>query len=85
MSDLVRVYASGDAFDAELMRMRLDAEGIHVLAKGEGEGPYRMGPVYLFVAVEDEAPARAIVDAVGSGAFAIDAETEDVSPAELPD
>ena len=79
MTDLVRVYASGDAFAAELMRGRLQADGIRVLAKGEGEGPYRMGPVYLFVATEDAGRARALVDAVGSGAFAL--EDADVAAA----
>ncbi len=71
MSDLVRVYASGDTFAAELMRARLQAEDIAVLAKGEGEGPYRVGPVYLFVPEPDAIRAKALVDAVESGAFAI--------------
>ena len=34
MDDLVRIYASGDAFAAELMKGRLEAEGISVLDKG---------------------------------------------------
>ena len=81
MADLVRVYASGDTFAAELMRGRLEAEGITVLAKGEGEGPYRMGPVYLFVPASDETRARMVVDAVESGAFALD-EADELSPVE---
>jgi hypothetical protein len=68
----VRVYASGDAVAADLMRARLEAEGIGVFAKGEGTGPYRTGPVYLFVAPEDEARATALVDAVESGAYALE-------------
>jgi putative signal transducing protein len=81
MSDLVRVYASGDTVAADLMRARLEAEGITVLTKGEGEGPYRAGPAYLFVPTSDEEQARAIVEAVESGAFAL--EDDDVlSPAE---
>ena len=71
MSDLVKVYASGDTFAAELMRGRLEAEGIDVLMKGEGEGVYRAGPAYLFVSAEDEERARAVVEAVESGAFAL--------------
>ena len=74
MADLVRIYASGDAFAAELMQARLRAEGIHVLAKGEGEGPYRAGPVYLFVPKEREADARALLDAIASGALADDVD-----------
>ena len=71
MDDLVRVYASGDAFAAELMRGRLEAEDIPVLMKGEAGGPYRMGPCYLWVNSEDATRARVIVEAVESGAFAI--------------
>jgi len=76
MDDLVRIYSSGDAFAGELMKARLESEGLSVLVKGEGEGPYRAGPVYLFVQAEDETSARAIVDAVESGAFAL--EDDDV-------
>lgn len=73
---LARVYASADAFDGRLMKGRLEAEGITVILKGEGEGPYRMGPVYLWVAADDETRATAIVDAVRSGAFMVDDDVE---------
>lgn len=65
----VRVYASGNPFDGQLTKGRLEAEGIVVMMKGEGEGPYRTGPVYLWVAPEDEERARAIIREVGSGAY----------------
>lgn len=78
--DLVQVYASGDSFNGELMKGRLESEGIPALLKGEGEGPYRVGPAYVWVRAEDEAAARAVVDAVGSGAFALSSD-EDVQPA----
>ena len=80
MSDLVRIYASSDSFAGELMRGRLEAEGISVMMKGEGEGPYRAGPVYLWVSIDDETRARAVVDAVDSGAFAV--SDDDVLEAE---
>jgi hypothetical protein len=70
MGDLVRVWATGDPFEGEMMRGRLEAEGISVLVKGDGEGPYRTGPVYLFVPTEQEADARAVLEGVASGAFA---------------
>jgi Putative prokaryotic signal transducing protein len=73
---LVQVYASGDTFDGELVKGRLEAEGIPAILKGEGEGPYRFGPVYLWVRSEDETTARAVVDAVQSGAFALEADDE---------
>ena len=82
MDDLVRVYASGDTFAAELMRGRLESEDIPVLVKGEGEGPYRMGPCYLWVSAEDATRARVIVDAVESGDFAL---ADEETPAEPSD
>jgi hypothetical protein len=71
---LVRVYASVDPFDAELMRGRLEAEGLNVMLKGEGEGPYRSGPMYLWVPADEADTASAVVDAVASGAFALPEE-----------
>jgi len=73
--NLTRVYATTDQFAGELMKGRLESEGIQVLLKGEIEGPYPSGPVYLWVATTDEARARAVIDAVESGAFAVDEET----------
>lgn len=71
MSDSpVRVYASGNAFDGLLTKGHLEAEGIDVLMKGEGEGPYRAGPVYLWVMPKDEDHAREIIRAIESGAYA---------------
>ena len=73
MSDserLVRVYATGNAFDGLLTKGHLEAEGITVLMKGESEGPYRAGPVYIWVTSEDEALARDVIRAIESGAYA---------------
>jgi hypothetical protein len=67
--DLVRIWSGTDAIQAELIRGRLEVEGIPVLHKGDGEGPYRAGPVHILVRKEDEPDARAIIDAVMSGAF----------------
>src|SRR5438094_10588089 len=80
MDDLVRVYASGDTFAAELMRGRLESEDIPVLVKGEGEGPYRMGPCYLWVSAEDATRARVIVDAGVSGVFVLTVEEAQAGP-----
>ncbi len=81
MEGLVRVYATPDHTAGALMRGRLEAEGISVMLKGEGEGPYRAGPVFLWVAPEHEAAAIGVIDAVESGAFAL-AEDEDVEGAD---
>lgn len=71
MSEPVRVYATGDRVNGELMKARLEAEGIPVLIKGEGEGPYRAGPTYLYVPASEAQHARELIDAVASGAFAL--------------
>ena len=47
--ELVRIYETADPIRGLLVGGLLEAEGIEVLAKGEGAGPYRMGPVILFV------------------------------------
>jgi hypothetical protein len=74
---LVQVFASGDTVAGEMMRGRLEAEGIAAMLKGEGEGPYRAGPVYVWVPAEDESAAREIVAAVSSGAYALDEDFEE--------
>ena len=66
----VRVYVSSNAFDGHLTKGHLEAEGITVLMKGEGEGPYRTGPVYLWVMPENEDDAREIIRAIESGTYA---------------
>jgi hypothetical protein len=45
-----------------LARGILESEGIPVLTKGEGEGPYRMGPVQLWVPEELEFQARLLLE-----------------------
>ncbi len=80
MSELVRVYATANSFEGMLTKGHLEAEGITVLLKGEAEGPYRAGPVYLWVTSEDEARAREVIQAIESGAYAT--SDEDVAAAE---
>lgn len=71
------VYSTPSLTDGYLAKGRLEAEGIPVLVKGEGEGPYRMGPVHLWVPEGLEVQARMILDAVidGSAVAEPDAET----------
>ena len=85
MADLVRVYSSGNAINGELTRGRLEAEGIPVMLKGEGEGPYRAGPVYLWVPADREADARAVLEAIERGEYAVDAnDAAEDDPANEP-
>ena len=58
---LVQIYATTDPYQGELVRARLESEGISVLLKGGGE-PYRVGPVYLFVDEADESDAKLVVN-----------------------
>lgn len=74
--DLVQIYATADITDGYLMKGRLEAEGIPVLVKGEGEGPYRMGPVYLLVPGNLEVQARMIVESIGSSGAPTPADDE---------
>jgi hypothetical protein len=77
MADIVRIWSGGDAIEGELLRSRLDAEGIPSILKRSGGDVYRTGPAYLFVSSEDVAAAQAVLDAIGSGAYAIGDEVQD--------
>jgi hypothetical protein len=69
--ELVRVYSTQSITDGYLARGRLEADGIPVVLKGEGEGPYRMGPVHLWVPLELEIQARLILEEIGSGTLRV--------------
>jgi phage major head subunit gpT-like protein len=60
--ELVQVYTTGSLSEGYLVKGRLEAEGIPVLIKGEGEGPYRVGPAYLWVPQSLEVQARQILE-----------------------
>ena len=64
---LVLVDSTRSITDGYLLRGRLEADGIPVVVKGEGEGPYRMGPVHLYVPVEFEVQALMIIEEIRSG------------------
>jgi hypothetical protein len=74
MSDLVQIYATPDQMIAELTRARLADEGIDVLVKNSmgGSSAYPVGPSYLFVPADQEAAARTVIEAIESGAYALD-------------
>jgi hypothetical protein len=59
--DLVLVLSTVSVPEGEIVRARLEHEGIPVLVKGEGGGPYRMGPVHLFVPAALEVQARLVL------------------------
>ncbi|MGZ8626655.1 MAG: putative signal transducing protein [Actinomycetota bacterium] len=74
MPKLVRVLSTASVPEGEIAKARLEDEGIPVLLKGEGTGPYRMGPVHLYVTADVEVQARLVLEAT----FALDAEDEEV-------
>jgi hypothetical protein len=69
---LVQVYETLDPLRGVLVRGLLESDGIRVLAKGEGTGPYRMGPVILFVDEDDADRARELVSASEAGSLALE-------------
>lgn len=73
---LIRVYESADPIRGLLVRGLLEAEGIEVLAKGEGSGPYRMGPVILFVPDDRSDRAQQLIAASEDGSLALEPDEE---------
>jgi len=73
---LVLVDSTRSITDGYLVRGRLEAEGIPVVVKGEAEGPYRMGPVHIFVPVEFEVQALMVIDDIRSGRMRLSDEQD---------
>lgn len=69
---LVRVYETLDPVCGLLVGGLLEAEGIDVLVKGEGAGPYRMGPVILFVPDDACDRAEELISASEEGSLALE-------------
>jgi hypothetical protein len=69
---LVRVFETRDPVRGLLVRGLLEAEGLDVLAKGEGSGPYRMGPVILFVPDDVSGRAIELIEAAEDGSLALE-------------
>jgi hypothetical protein len=61
--DFVSVFWTQSWVEAEIVKGRLEADGIPVDLKGVGEGPYPTGPAELFVPSKFEAQARRILEA----------------------
>jgi hypothetical protein len=59
--ELIRVFSTASITEGYLAKGRLEAEEIPVVVKGEAEGPYRMGPLILFVPSKFEIQARMIL------------------------
>ena len=67
--------------EGQIVKGRLEAEGIPVVLEGEHEGPYPVGVAELFVPSSYEARARAVLAQIESGTFASpDADDVDRAP-----
>jgi len=73
---LVLVDSTRSITDGYLVRGRLEADGIPVVIKGEAEGPYRMGPVHIFVPVEFEVQALMAIEEIRSGRLTVSDEQD---------
>ena len=71
----MRVFASHSWLEAEIVKGRLEAEGMAVRLEGEHEGPYPVGPAELFVPSSVEAQARRVLAQIESGSY--EAKNED--------
>ena len=63
---MVRVFTATSIPEGVVARSLLESEGIPVIVKGESEGPYRLGPVFLWVPEEFEVQAGVILAEVTS-------------------
>jgi phage major head subunit gpT-like protein len=61
-SSMVMAFSTTSIPEGLLVKGLLEAEGIAVTMKGESEGPYRIGPVYLWVPEALEAQARLLIE-----------------------
>jgi len=59
---MVLVFSTASIPEGLLVKGLLESEDIPVAMKGESEGPYRMGPVYLWVSEGLETRARLIIE-----------------------
>ena len=61
--ELVNVLTTSSVVESEIVRGRLESEGIPVLLKGEGlDAPYPTGPVDVFVPASFAGRARHLLD-----------------------
>ena len=66
-TSMAQVFSTGSIPEGLLVRGLLESEGIPVTMKGESEGPYRMGPVFLWVPESLANRARRLIEDARSG------------------
>jgi hypothetical protein len=65
MQGLVRVHTGSSIMEGEIVKAHLEADGIPAMLRGEGTGPYRMGPVEVWVPADMELHARIVLEDTG--------------------
>jgi hypothetical protein len=65
---MVLFFTASTIPEGHVVKGLLESEGIHVMLKGESEGPYRMGPVDLWIPEESVAQAKTILEEAGHDA-----------------
>jgi hypothetical protein len=65
-AELVLVFSTASIPEGLLVRGLLESDGIPVQVKGESEGPYRMGPVHIWVPAAFEVQARLLLEEAAS-------------------
>ncbi|HJS26853.1 MAG TPA: hypothetical protein VJ913_06990 [Actinomycetota bacterium] len=77
--DLARLRSVPSTFEGEIIRSRLEAEGIPVLLKGgSSSDPYPTGPVHVFVPAGLEVQAQLALSDVPGGD--VPASADEVDP-----
>ncbi len=82
---LVLVHSAPTPPEGYLLRTRLESEDIPVFTKGEAEGPYRLGPVFLWVPEEFEVQARLILAEALEGGLELPGDDEPLAEEEWLD
>jgi hypothetical protein len=81
MDELVRVHVGTSIMEGEIVKARLEADGVPALLRGEGTGPYRLGPVEVWVPADMELHARIVLEAPPAAAEAEVETDEDATDA----
>lgn len=76
MDPLVLIHTSHSPTAGLLVKSRLESEDIPVFTKGELDGPYRIGPVYLWVPASFEIQARLVLAEALGGRLEIPEDEE---------
>ena len=62
--DLVRVLSTPSIVEGQIVKSRLEDEGIPVLLKGGGNDPYAAGAAHVFVPSDYEVQARLVIESI---------------------